>query len=98
MKQATSKSTKARPISNGMNIGSKIKIEVKKTGNETNASLVRRFSRRMQESRNLSKAKSIRYNKRAPSELTMKRSALKKIAKRKEIERLIKLGKIQERR
>ena len=72
----------------------KATIEVKKNPNENNASIVRRFSRRIQESGVIRGVKSLRYNKRKESKLIVKRSALKKLKKRKEIEVLKKLGKI----
>ena len=69
-------------------------IEVKKNQNENNASIVRRFSRRIKESGIIRKVKSSRYNVRKESKLIIKRGALKRIQKRKEIEKLKKLGKI----
>lgn len=69
-------------------------IEVKKNQNENNASLLRRFSRRMQESGMIQKVKSNRYNEREQSKLSQKNSALKRLAKRKANEKLRKLGKI----
>jgi len=72
----------------------KVIIEVKKNPNENNASIVRRFSRRIQESSIIRKVKNSRYNKRKESKLTIKKSALKRLKKKKEIERLKKLGKI----
>ncbi len=72
-------------------------IEIKKNANENNANTLRRFTRRVQESGILQKVKSKRYNQRASSKLAQKNAALKKIAKRKEIERLKKLGKVIER-
>ncbi len=73
-------------------------IEIKKNANENNANTLRRFTRRVQESGILQKVKSKRYNQRASSKLAQKNAALKKMAKRKEIERMKKLGKIIERR
>jgi len=73
----------------------KTTIQVKKNGNETNASMVRRFSRRIQESGNLPKVKSLRYNKRPLSKFNLKKSALHKMARRKEVARLRKLGKMK---
>ena len=70
-------------------------IEVKKNGNENNASLLRRFSRRIQESGILPKVKSKRYSEREDSKLKVKAAALKRLARRKENERLRKLGKIK---
>ncbi len=70
-------------------------IEVKKNPNENNASVLRRFSRRIQESNIIQKVKGNRYNERKESKLKVKKSALKRMGKRKEIEKLRKLGKIK---
>lgn len=69
-------------------------IEVKKNPNENNASVLRRFSRRVQESGIIRKVKGARYNERQESKLKTKKSALKKMKRRKEVERLKKLGKM----
>ncbi len=69
-------------------------IEVKKNPNENNASVLRRFSRRIQESSIIQKVKKNRYNERKESKLKIKKSALKRMAKRKVNEKLRKLGKI----
>jgi ribosomal protein S21 len=68
-------------------------IEVKKNANESNMNLIRRFTRRVQESGIIQKVKSKRYNKRAESKVKTKQAALKKISKKKEYEKLFKLGK-----
>jgi len=73
----------------------KIVIEVKKNPNENNASVLRRFSRRIQESNIIQKVKGSRYNERKESKLKVKKSALKRLGKRKETEKLRKLGKIK---
>jgi ribosomal protein S21 len=70
-------------------------IEVRKNSNENNASVLRRFSRRIQESSIIQRVKSNRYNKRQESKLKVKNSALRRIGRRKEIEKLRKLGKIK---
>lgn len=70
-------------------------IEVKKNPNENNASLLRRFSRKIQESNIIHKVKGNRYNERAESKLKIKMGTLKRLKKRKENERLRKLGKIR---
>jgi len=70
-------------------------IEVKKNPNENNASILRRFSRRIQESNIIQKVKGNRYNERKESKLKIKKSALKRMGKRKEIEKLRKLGKVK---
>ena len=69
-------------------------IEVKKNPNENNSSILRRFSRRIQESGIIRKVKGSRYNVRKESKLKIKKSALKRISRRKEIEKLRKLGKM----
>ena len=69
-------------------------IEVKKNSAESNANLLRRFSRRVQESGFIRKIKGHRYSERPKSKLSMKKSALVRMARRKENDRLRKLGKI----
>ena len=69
-------------------------IEVKKSGSETNATLLRKFSRRVQDSQIVPSLKKKRYALRKPSKLTQKSAAMKKIEKRKINARLRKLGKI----
>lgn len=68
-------------------------IEVKKNTNESNMSLIRRFTRKMQESGIARKVRSIRYNERPDSALKMKEGALRRILKKAENEKLFKLGK-----
>lgn len=70
-------------------------IEVKKNPNENNASVLRRFSRKIQESNIIQRVKSNRYNERKESKLKIKKSALKRMVKRKKNEKLRKLGKIK---
>ena len=70
-------------------------IEVKKNPSENNASVLRRFSRKVQESNIIQKVKGSRYSERKESKLKMKKSALKRMVKRKENEKLRKLGKIR---
>lgn len=69
-------------------------IEVKKNPNENNSSILRRFSRRILESGIVRKVKGARYNVRKESKLKIKNSALKRMARRVEIEHLKKLGKM----
>jgi ribosomal protein S21 len=69
-------------------------VELKKGPHESNLSIIRRFTRKIQESGIIQKVKSNRYAKRDLSKLSLKKTALKRIAKRKETERLRKLGKI----
>lgn len=74
---------------------SKTVIEIKKNPNENNASVLRRFSRKVQESSIIQKVKGGRYNERKESKVKVKKSTLKRIARRKEVEKLKKLGKIR---
>lgn len=71
-------------------------IEVTKNTGESNASLLRRFSRRAKGSGYIIKAKSLKYSERAKSDLKKKQEAIKKINKRATIERLKKLGKMRD--
>ena len=69
-----------------------IRVEVKKNANETNASVIRRFTKRVQESSILSTARAHRYKERDPSVYTRKKKALKRISRFKDIQRKKKLG------
>lgn len=69
-------------------------IEIKKGPNESSASIMRRFSRRVRESGIVKHVKEGRYNSRIPSDYVMKKNALKRMEKRGEYARLKKLGKI----
>ncbi len=69
-------------------------IEIKKTGNESSASIMRRFSRRVRESGIVKHVKENRYNSRKPSAFVNKKNALKKLDRQTEYARLKKLGKI----
>lgn len=71
-------------------------IEVKRVGSESNANLLRRFTKRVQTSGNLRRARDLKFSKRNKSELKQKQDALKRIAKRATTERLRKLGKIKD--
>ncbi len=69
-------------------------VEIKKTGHENAISLVRRFSRKMQESGIIQKVKGQRYSQRGLSKLSQKNMALRRLTRRAEVERLKKLGKM----
>jgi len=70
-------------------------IEVKKKEGESPLSVLRRFTKRMQQSGNLNIVRGLRFNKRSESKLVRKRRTLKKIIRRKEYEYLKRLGKIE---
>ncbi len=71
-------------------------IEVKKKDRETSESLIRRFSRRVQQSGVLLRARRSRFKKDEKSKREKREEALYKIKIRKEIEKLKKLGKFDE--
>ncbi len=71
-------------------------LEVKKQNRETSQSLVRRFSKRVQQSGLLLRARKIRFRERRKSEQMKKRAALRREELKKEYERLKKLGEISE--
>jgi len=73
----------------------KIVIEIKKNPNENNAGVLRRFSRKVQESNIIQKVKNNRYNERKESKLKVKKATLKRLDKRVVMEKLRKLGKIK---
>ena len=69
-------------------------VEVKKNPGETTASLLRRFTKRVQGAGFLRTVRSNRYASRSKSEYAKKKEALRRIAYRKEREKLWKLGKL----
>lgn len=71
----------------------KVTVEVNKNNNESNMNLIRRFSRKVQETGMIQKVKGKRYNQRELSKLAIKRNTLKYIEKKKIKEKLYKLGK-----
>jgi len=75
-----------------------INVEVARNNNENNASILRRFSRKVQGSGVLPRVRSIRTRVRKESRYTKKKHALKLIRRREEIAHLIKLGKITEKK
>jgi ribosomal protein S21 len=70
-------------------------LEVKKQERETSQSLVRRFTKRIQQSGILLRARKIRFREREKSRQMKKRMALRKEIMKKEYEKLSKLGKIE---
>jgi ribosomal protein S21 len=76
---------------------SKTVIEVKKGTSENNATLLRRFSRKMMDAGIIQTVKGKRYNERETSKLSLKVIALRRMNRRKEVEKLKKLGKMKER-
>ncbi len=73
-------------------------VEVTRKKNESPASIIKRFTRRVQESGVLPRVRSIRYAERPMSDYTKKKKRLKTLKRGAEYQRLFKLGKIAETR
>ena len=70
-----------------------INVQVQRNGTENTTNIIRRFTKKVQESGVLNKVRSIRYAERAPSPYVKKKNTLKKIRHQEEIAHLVKLGK-----
>lgn len=81
-------------LSTCANLFSMINIEVAKNSNESNANLIRRFTKRVQGSGVLPRVRSIRYSERTQSHYKVKQKTLKSLRRKTEIEKQIKLGKL----
>lgn len=71
-------------------------VEVTKTGTENSMGVLRRFTKRVQGSGILPRVRSLRYKNRNLSTYKRKMATLKKLERRKEVDGLIKMGKMQE--
>ena len=71
-------------------------IEVEKNSSESNASVLRRFTKKVQGSGVLPRVRSIRYSGRKLSHYKTKMKTLENLKRRADRAELIKLGKIQE--
>lgn len=74
-----------------------INVEIKKNEHENATNLIRRFTRKIQESGIIIKVKKNRYNERPMSKLSEKVVAIRRIGRRAEVEKLKKLGKMETR-
>jgi len=74
-----------------------INLEIEKNSNESNASMLRRFTKKVQGSGVLPRIRSIRYSKRKLSPYKTKIQRLSSITKKSEIEELIRMGKMADR-
>lgn len=74
-----------------------INVELKKNEHENATNLIRRFTRKIQESGIIIKVKKNRYNERPMSKLSEKVVAIRRLARRAEVEKLKKLGKMETR-
>lgn len=71
-------------------------VEVKKRDNESSESLVRRFSRKVQDSGVLLQARKVQFYRRKKSRRKLREEAQRRTELLAERERLIKLGEIDE--
>ena len=69
-----------------------MRFEIRKQERETNQSLIRRFTKRIKESGVLNTAKRSRFVVREKSKQMRRRSALRRLEKKLEFEKLKKLG------
>lgn len=70
-----------------------LNVAVEKNQNENNTSVIRRFTKRVQDSGVLRRVRGIRYQTRTKSDYVKKKNTLKVLAKREKMEEMIKLGK-----
>ena len=71
-------------------------IEVKKKDRESSDSLIKRFSRRVQQSGVLLQARKVRFHSRPKKKREMRESALYRAKIKKEVDKLKKMGKFDE--
>lgn len=67
-------------------------VDIKRTKNDNNLGILRKFSRKMKQSGVLRKKRSLRYFERAVSDFKKKKNILVKLEKRKEYEKKEKMG------
>lgn len=71
-------------------------VEVRKKDKETSESLIRRFTRRLQQSGVLVTARKSRFHAKKKTKRQLKQNALYKVKIRKEVDKLKKLGKFDD--
>jgi len=74
-----------------------INVEVKRNQNENTLNTIRRFTKKVQGSGVLPRVRGTRYSKRVQSAYKVKKHALKVLARRAEVEKMIKMGKAPDR-
>lgn len=70
-------------------------LEVKKQERETSQGLIRRFTKKVQQSGILLRARKNRFRRRSKSRQMKKRTALRREKLKKEYKKLMKLGKLK---
>ena len=73
-----------------------INVNIEKNATESAASVLRRFTKKVQESGVLNRVRSTRYTLRTLSHYKKQKGALERLRRQKERETLLKLGKLQE--
>jgi hypothetical protein len=73
-----------------------INAEVSRNGSENALGVLRRFTKKVQGAGILPRVRSIRYNQRKLSAYKVKMKTLKVLKRRKEVQELIKMGKMPE--
>lgn len=71
-------------------------VKVERNNTESSANVIRRFTKRVQNSGIIQRMRGARYFSREKSANVRREARLKKLTKKVEYERLVKLGKIQE--
>ena len=74
-----------------------VNIEVARNEGESTVNMIRRFSKRVQGAGIINRMRGIRYHSRTKSKFVQRKKTLKSIARREEVQELIKLGKMVER-
>ena len=69
--------------------------EVSKNDGESMINLIRRFQKRVQGAGVIPRIRSNRYHTRIKSKTVVRKGALKRLARREEVQELIKLGKME---
>lgn len=72
-----------------------INVELERTGTENSNGVLRRFTKRVQESGIVNRVRGLRYYKRVGSKNTRKKLTLQKLVRKTATEKDIKLGKIK---
>ena len=73
-----------------------INVEIERNPNESSANVIRRFTKRVQNAGYIPRLRSERYHQREKSRNVRRAARLKKLEKKAEYEKLVKLGKIPE--
>lgn len=74
-----------------------VNVKVEKNNNESSANVIRRFTKRVQNAGIITRMRGERYHNRVKSDNVRRSARLKKLAKKENYEKLVKLGKIAER-